>query len=189
MFVCMCLCFFVYAVIDLYRCASVVHTRTHIHTYICIYVNARTHTHTCYYLFVTDRISARGPGLGRLAQFEDAALLVFLDYFTPTELCVMAGVSKVVYVFTHNSDVWKERVLDTLGGDFSFYHTWRDSYLKHMHPEATKGVLPHKPLQVRVFLFSCLWFVRFPSVIYIMHADLSFVVIAGGIGLHSPKLT
>ena len=69
-------------------------------------------------------------------------------------LCRTAAVSRALYVFAHNGDLWRNLALQQLGGTapVQFQHSWKDTYAR----DATRGtagttnavVVRHMPLRV-----------------------------------------
>jgi hypothetical protein len=79
------------------------------------------------------------PGLGLLFPlFPDAALLSFLHHFTVPELGLLSSVSKALFVFTHEEELYREAVLTQHRGTFQFHHTWRLTSIFH-HIKAHLG--------------------------------------------------
>jgi hypothetical protein len=72
--------------------------------------------------------SIRGTSLGSLQILNDEALILVLSLASASDLCKLAQVSKVLYVFSHHSDLWRDLTLKNFGGEFTFTGNWKDTF-------------------------------------------------------------
>jgi hypothetical protein len=67
----------------------------------------------------------RGSSLGNLSLLNDEAILIVLSMVSARDLCRLAQASRVLYVFSHHSDFWRDQTLKHFGGEFSFTGNWK----------------------------------------------------------------
>lgn len=75
--------------------------------------------------------SIREISLGDLKLLNDEVILIVLSLVSARDLCILAQTSKVLYVFSHHSDIWRELTLKQFGGDFSFSGNWKVTLQRH----------------------------------------------------------
>eukprot|EP00943_MAST-04B_sp_MAST-4B-sp1_P002382 g2382.t1 len=100
-------------------------------------------------------VKKRFESLGTfLCQLKDEIIYssIFV-YFDANDLGIIAPVSNYFYVLSHDKDYWKSLVLDKYGGAYTFYKTWKDTYVKMLgktHPvdNINKLYKAHKPIKV-----------------------------------------
>eukprot|EP00743_Colponemidia_sp_Colp-15_P010542 GILK01011623.1.p1 GENE.GILK01011623.1~~GILK01011623.1.p1 ORF type:complete len:483 (-),score=71.96 GILK01011623.1:136-1479(-) len=94
-------------------------------------------------------LDRRAVGLGQyLRQVDDQTVLAVVEFLSPKELCVLSVVSKALYLFTQEDELWKYFVLDRFGGEFAFQHNWKSTYVHQCYPHFP---FSHQPIQVSFF--------------------------------------
>ncbi|RKP26289.1 hypothetical protein SYNPS1DRAFT_6570, partial [Syncephalis pseudoplumigaleata] len=71
----------------------------------------------------------RRLGLGRLARFPDELLLRICQQLPAVVLAALEQTSKACYVFARHEENWRDRVLDTFGGQFHYSTSWRATFI------------------------------------------------------------
>lgn len=84
--------------------------------------------------------------LGKLRALEDSCVHHVLSMLSAKELGRLAMVSKSLYMFSHDSKLWREHVLSATKGDFRFTGNWKETYLTHVLPAGSHA--GHTPLQI-----------------------------------------
>ena len=80
------------------------------------------------------------PGLGSLLRlFPEPAFLPFLHHFTAADLGLLSSLSKALYVYCHDDDLFKALVLSRWPSSFHFHSTWRLTCIRH-HILSTRGL-------------------------------------------------
>jgi hypothetical protein len=75
----------------------------------------------------------RGGGFGRLhGVFDDKLAIELLRYCTGPDLCRIAVVSRALYVFAHETELWRDLVLSAAFADrFTFHTDWKRTFAFH----------------------------------------------------------
>ena len=77
------------------------------------------------YMLDGDGSNIRESSLGKLRILKDENLLVILSLVSAKDLCHLAQSSKVLYVFSHHSDLWRDLTLKHIGGEFTYTGHWK----------------------------------------------------------------
>ncbi|XP_030512497.1 F-box protein At5g06550 [Rhodamnia argentea] len=95
--------------------------------------------------------NSRNTGLGALQNLTDELLLEILGLLSATQLGILATVSKSFYIFCNHEPLWRNLVLEALGGDFSFNRSWKSTYVAGCHPSFDVGSVGDLGLEIRDF--------------------------------------
>ncbi|GAB2295779.1 Arginine-specific demethylase jmj22 [Dionaea muscipula] len=79
--------------------------------------------------------NSRDSGLGNLRILNDELVLEILGLLDAARLGVLATVSRSLYVFCSHEPLWRNLVLETLGGGFLFTGSWRATYIVAHYPD------------------------------------------------------
>jgi hypothetical protein len=102
-----------------------------------------------------DVISKRSKSIGSLGRIPEDILLSILGFLTVCDVCTLSLVSKVLYVYCHHSELWRDATLNRWPGDFYYRTCWKDTYVLKLLSERgdTGSFVPHRPLRVS-YMFS-----------------------------------
>ncbi|KAI8051535.1 hypothetical protein BDF22DRAFT_691202 [Syncephalis plumigaleata] len=65
----------------------------------------------------------------KFARFPDELLLKLCQQLPATILARLEQTSKAFYAFVRHEENWKDRVLDTFGGQFQYRNSWRNTFI------------------------------------------------------------
>ncbi|KAF9436077.1 hypothetical protein BGZ76_004895 [Entomortierella beljakovae] len=110
-----------------------------------------------YYMDATNKDfpgSCRGPSLGRLSRLTDEILMEILDLLSPTDLLKLGAVSKVLYVLTHQDDMWKNLTITKFKGNWTWHDdSWRATFLKRSDPTYDTSLILQNRDQMKLRTF------------------------------------
>ncbi len=111
--------------------------------------------------------NSRMRSLGMFARLNEQNLLDILFYCSSLDLVSLSVSSKMLYVYCHHGDLWRDLCLLRWGGDFYYVNTWKDTFsykcyqlkVQNIGAESPNGLtcppkfIEHTPLVVP-FAFS-----------------------------------
>jgi hypothetical protein len=106
------------------------------------------------FMLVNDGVNLRESSLGTLQILNDETVLLVLSMISAHSLCLLAQVSKALYAFSHQSDLWRNLTLREFGGDFMYTGNWKDTYGVQKRGMAYSY---HKPLKIDGFYSDVLY--------------------------------
>ncbi|XP_077226187.1 arginine-specific demethylase JMJ22-like [Tasmannia lanceolata] len=79
--------------------------------------------------------NSRNSGLGNLCILTDDILIDILGFLSGTHLGLLSTVSKSLYIFCNHEPLWRNLVLETLKGGFSFNGSWKSTFVSAFWPD------------------------------------------------------
>jgi hypothetical protein len=71
----------------------------------------------------------RASGMGRFRCLSDIAMLDFLNWLAPKDLCTLSACSRACYVYGSHDELWRTLVLEEMEGNFVAKTSWKQSYI------------------------------------------------------------
>lgn len=102
-------------------------------------------------------VNSRNTGLGNLQTLTDELVLEILGHLTGSHLGVLSAVSKSFYVFCSHEPLWRNLVLETIGGGFLFNGSWKSTYVSTIYPAIKGASINCRGLRVRDFFSDYLF--------------------------------
>ena len=103
-----------------------------------------------------DVLSKRSMSIGAFAVIPEDILLNVLGLLTIEDVCGgLCLTSRVMYVYCHHSELWRDATLNRWPGNFYYRTCWKDTYVLKLLSErdATDSFVAHVPLKVE-YMFS-----------------------------------
>ncbi|KAK4749244.1 hypothetical protein SAY87_026693 [Trapa incisa] len=102
-------------------------------------------------------VNSRSTGLGNLQTLTDELVLEILGHLTDSHLGVLSAVSKSFYVFCSHEPLWRNLVLESIGGGFLYNGSWKSTYVSTKYPAFVAASAPGSGLRVRDFFSDYLF--------------------------------
>lgn len=84
--------------------------------------------------FSSSSHNSRDTGLGNLQKLTDELVLEILGLLNGAHLGLLSTVTKSLYVLCTHEPLWRNLVLDSLKGGFSYDGSWRKTYISSHYP-------------------------------------------------------
>ncbi|XP_031395524.1 F-box protein At5g06550 [Punica granatum] len=96
-------------------------------------------------------VNSRNTGLGNLQTLTDELVLEILGLLGGSHLGVLSAVSKSFYIFCSHEPLWRNIVLETVGGGFLYNGSWKSTYVSAKYPAFGAVRIRSPGLRVRDF--------------------------------------
>ncbi|KAK3006565.1 hypothetical protein RJ639_016395 [Escallonia herrerae] len=103
------------------------------------------------FYFSSSPHNSRNSGLGNLQTLTDELVLEILGVLGATDLGNLSTVSKSFYVLCNHEPLWRNLVLEGLGGGFSFNGSWKSTHVSAYMPNFDVSSMGSLSFKVRDF--------------------------------------
>jgi hypothetical protein len=100
------------------------------------------------YFASSQNLMVRPFGLGSIRTLSDEMLLYVLNYCTGKDLGRLCISSRILYVYSHHFELWRDLVLQQWNGVVNFYCTWRDTFVRNICQPKYNLSYSHKPIAI-----------------------------------------